>query len=75
MVKLEKEDEVTQDTFGFPEERKKDKKTKKQNIGGEGLMVVIKEEQISEDEEERINTSQDLFAESLNNKKKNKKAK
>lgn len=69
-VKLEKEEEVTLNTFGFSEGRKKDKKTKKQNIGGGELMTEVKEEEISEKEEDRIYPSQDLFADSPYKKKK-----
>lgn len=73
MVKLEKErieEEVAQDTFGFTEGRKKDKKNKKQKSNGrEVLMKQVKTENMSEEEEERI-SSQNLFAESPKQKKK-----
>lgn len=73
VVKVEREEEDTPNTFGFSEGRKKDKKSKKQNIGGDGLMIRIKQEVVSEVEEEEMYPSDDLFAESPYKKKKKAK--
>ncbi|KAK3885912.1 hypothetical protein Pcinc_009904 [Petrolisthes cinctipes] len=77
-VKMEKEGrvEVLNDTFELTEGKKKENKIsmKRKSFGGEvSMMKRVKIDKESEEEEERICLSQDLFAESPKKGKKSKK--